>query len=512
MPARYDVRVRVRCPARRDARPVLNSIVLISMVFILLFWFACVGALTAGPPPDDARPLFQMVPDVRDESIEKVEGVVRSRIVRMDRSLIGLLGDSRRRTLILNLFDDVDVRVTFTRSMPGRFGSEIWIGATDPDRPPNVILVVAEGVAMGTINVPELGLFQILPLDEGLVSLRELDPDAYREWCGVGDDSVNRPDIEPRGEPDYEDGIMPRDHSYPVIDVLIVYPRNGLPPGDFQHYRMHLVADGVMSAANSCFENTGLPVRLRLVSIACIDYGPVGGDMEAALDHYFNIGDDSRRLLSLRRAMGADIASIILWGGDEERCGIGMVPPEEVTDDSSFGLNVLSLGCALNWHTFAHEVGHNLGCGHAVGDKQPEGRFDYSHGYRYDDEDYRTIMAYRPGEVVYIFSDPNRTHDGFRTGHGMANNSLTVMQTAPIVRNYMESRGRVVWVDFGQVADWEYGTHSLPYNTVAEAVGAMSPGETLIFKPGSTREHLTIDKSMTLEVYGDGSAIIGSER
>jgi len=65
------------------------------------------------------------------------------------------------------------------------------------------------------------------------------------------------------------------------------------------------------------------------------------------------------------------------------------------------------------------------------------------------------------------------------------------------------------WVDFNYVGT-ENGTFDQPYNTLAEAIAAANPGDTICIKPGSSPETITITKAVTLRACG-GPVTVGKQ-
>ena len=67
----------------------------------------------------------------------------------------------------------------------------------------------------------------------------------------------------------------------------------------------------------------------------------------------------------------------------------------------------------------------------------------------------------------------------------------------------------VVWVGFSSNSTFEWGTYYHPFNTISEGVNAVTAGNRLIIKSGSTSETAIISKALTIEAYG-GSVITGA--
>src|SRR5690606_21865004 len=81
--------------------------------------------------------------------------------------------------------------------------------------------------------------------------------------------------------------------------------------------------------------------------------------------------------------------------------------------NSATGFGVTGYSCG--WSTFAHELGHNMGCAHDH-QNSDAGYRCYSFGYRTPNSQYRTIMSYAPGQRISYFSSPNVTFNGFVMG------------------------------------------------------------------------------------------------
>jgi len=98
-------------------------------------------------------------------------------------------------------------------------------------------------------------------------------------------------------------------------------------------------------------------------------------------------------------------------------------------------------------YTFAHEIGHNLGCAHDRLDIDVPGIDSWARGYRFrgnDGVEYRTVMAYAPGTRIPYLSNPNIRFKGVPTGlpagSGFeADNASTIAATAPMVGAEIEN-------------------------------------------------------------------------
>jgi len=76
------------------------------------------------------------------------------------------------------------------------------------------------------------------------------------------------------------------------------------------------------------------------------------------------------------------------------------------------------------------------------------------------------------------------------------------------IYTFAVDRDDVWWVDF-YYSGTENGTFNHPYNTLAEAVGAADPGDTLYVKNGNSSETILIEKRLNIYAF-QGSFSIGN--
>lgn len=298
-----------------------------------------------------------------------------------------------------------------------------------------------------------------------------------------------------------------------VIDLLVLYtPVARDAAGGVGAIEAEIVL--AVQLANQAYVNSNVATKLNLVGLEIIAYDESGsyGDH---LTRLTTVGDgfmDEAHVL--RDVLGADIVDLIVDDGDA--CGIAWLAPF----DPTLGFSVTTWYCAAGNLTLAHELGHNQGCCHAVGDGggcDDGGVFPYSVGHRFfgsSGQLWRTVMAYAPGARIPHFSNPDVTFDGVPTGvpvgsPGEAHNALTINQTAQSVANFRCSLSPETWVDFAYVGV-EVGTFAQPFNTMAEGVQAVPNGGTLSIKAGASSTPITITKPMSIQAYGGLVTIGGS--
>lgn len=125
------------------------------------------------------------------------------------------------------------------------------------------------------------------------------------------------------------------------------------------------------------------------------------------------------RFINSSDAAGADLVAMIRSNG--EYCGIAYLMPANDPSVSGIGFSVTAWSC-LSSQTFAHELGHNMGCCHAPfdgGGCTTGGLFPQSVGHRFNGSSgtqYRTVMAYSPGAQINKFSNPLVNFNNTPTG------------------------------------------------------------------------------------------------
>ncbi len=208
--------------------------------------------------------------------------------------------------------------------------------------------------------------------------------------------------------------------------------------------QLNALCDLAVASSNTAYINTGLAARLRNVLRLEVNYTEVSfsSDLSGLATDGDGVLDEVH---DLRDACGADLVALVRTSG--EYCGIGYLMPYNDSGASTTGFSVTAQTC-LSSQTFAHELGHNMGCCHASGDGggcTTGGIFSYSVGWRFagtNGTTYRTVMAYSPGSRIDHFSNPNVSFQGTATGVeptasvSGAHNARTISETLGAISSY----------------------------------------------------------------------------
>lgn len=226
------------------------------------------------------------------------------------------------------------------------------------------------------------------------------------------------------------------DDAVPRIDVLVVYTRMAqLDAGGVAAIEAEI--DLMMEWGNVVYVNSDIQARMNLVYARALVGTPLptiqqlAGRNDGVLD----------AVHGLRDAYGADQVALIQYAQGGIALGLSDLTPQ--SEATAFCIN----GRESAPNVLAHELGHNMGCCHALG--QGGGcplnmglLFPFSTGYSFTGNTgvHFTAMA---GGLLQHFSEPRILFDGAPTGvfagdggHPGAENARTVTLSAPTVSSW----------------------------------------------------------------------------
>ncbi len=224
------------------------------------------------------------------------------------------------------------------------------------------------------------------------------------------------------------------------VDVLVLYTPacrdyNGGTSG------VRAFIDTAVAAANTAYANSQIDMRLNLVAAVEVNYTE-NADMGVDLGRLANGSDGYLdNAASLRNTYGADLVCLMRRNTAGGTAGIAYLLGSPTSPSSYAAWSVTADNAAVSNHTFAHELGHNMGCLHARPESSSGGAYTYSFGHRFygtNNVQYRTVMAYSPGTRIAYFSNPSVSYQGTATGVAVnqanpANNALSISNTKSVV-------------------------------------------------------------------------------
>lgn len=422
------------------------------------------GAPAEAGSPASAPRLLVDAPGLRAADASVVDmlrtrpQVVRSRVAAFNTEALprpsagGTLRGASSATL--NLFPDFTPTIDFDRVHPGAAGavkSDSYV-VSGPVRGvvaeggraiENAFAVVSvhNGAVVADIYAPGVGVWQVKTAGAGTdvpAVVAELDRSRLSP-CGTSDDFlVGNPELRHLNPERDEAGARSDDPSGlgPLIDVMVVYTASSQVSAGGQA-PLEAAVGGWFATTNIAYESTGVLQRIRLVDLRQTNYseGSAGTDLGRLRSSGDGFMDEVH---TIRNQTGADIVHLI--SNSEGVCGLAYLMLNVNTGfaSSAFGLTIYNCGGL----TFAHELGHNMGCSHDR-DNASAGAYCYSFGHRTSGNVYRTIMAYAPGSEIPFFSSPLHSFQGNVLGvdgtgcpADGADNSRTLNNTGPTVAQF----------------------------------------------------------------------------
>jgi len=302
-------------------------------------------------------------------------------------------------------------------------------------------------------------------------------------------------------------------------DVLIGYTDNAATAMGGESFVLAEIQLSI-DVANLAYTNSGIGSALRLVHVMNVDYSENSaftyGDHLDAL--WLSNDGKLDAVYAMRETVGADFLSVFIDGrdflGEVPTCGLGYVM-SSTSVNQSFGrnaLSIISVSCAAENWSFAHEVGHNRGCGHDRDNASVLGAYSYSYGHRWTG--FRSVMAYDNATNDHVrvpqFSNPTILHNGQPTGSNLGNvdeahNALTHNNTAAVCATFKNER---TFVEFG----WTESSTGLlvaPFASMAAGLSGSREGGTLVILNSQSSFAGALSNARTYVHVGNGSALLG---
>lgn len=345
--------------------------------------------------------------------------------------------------------------------------------------------------------------------DEVLLSMDSVDPS---EPLISDPFSPSHTNFTPQGD---DFGVASCGRPMPVIDMLMVYTSVARANAGGTN-AIRAICQQAVDLQDLAYQNSNIALRARLAHMHEIEYDENGsyGDhlnrLTNGSDGFFD------EVHTLRNDYRADHVALLVNHGTY--CGLAWCAARNV----NYAFSVTTYFC-VNGNTHAHEVGHNQGCHH---DRENAGGgcnlYSYSYGRRFygtNGTQYRSVMAYSPGQRINYFTNPDVSFAGTPTGVPIgeaneAHNAATITDVAP---DHEDFRVLDVWVDFSYNGT-QTGTFGQPFKTTAAGANAipthLNPEligyPKLRIKAGTQTGNFVINRRVRIESCGGMVTLIGS--
>ena len=363
------------------------------------------------------------------------------------------VGDS----LDVALFDDCRVALTLRERVPSFDGADSFLATADGYDGLLVAVVVCKG---GRIHVDIQDFlsgraYSVLSSAERTI-VREIDSRRVPCTCAAPPEAPRPagPSVAKAAGRAKAAAASPA-----TVDILVVYDTLAAEWAKSRGGGVGAFAEVQVQKMNVVLANTDLDqgFRFRLVGVYEVG-GSAGGSVARALeaaqsgDIVLN-GVRWGGVHAKRDEVGADVVCVLVDNGQSYgTTGVGYSLYGDIGDFSEYAYNACLIRAVATGQTMTHEVGHNMGAGHATAVADVESRgpqyYGYSSGYYFtgaDGEGYCTVMAYSSDgygnyySQVPFFSSPDYTYRSVPVGDELHDNSLTLRQTFPEVSRYREA-------------------------------------------------------------------------
>ena len=258
------------------------------------------------------------------------------------------------------------------------------------------------------------------------------------------------------------------------IRVLVLYTPNA-------QSSVSNIKNTVMTAvalANQSFANSQINYQIELVYAGQTNYTESGFGID--LSRFEGAGDGYMdEVHTLRNKYSADVCVLLI--SDNEYCGLAS--GIGTTAANAFCVVSTYSTCATSNYSFAHEIGHLMGCRHDPFVDNTTTPFAYGHGYVNSSKGWRTIMAYRDAcdscRRLQYWSNPNITYGGDPMGTASTNNNARVWnERSNIVMTFRQPNNNVTFTS-SDIPNTQYADVIAKQNITTSGVVNVNNGNTL---------------------------------
>ncbi|MCQ2368252.1 MAG: chitobiase/beta-hexosaminidase C-terminal domain-containing protein [Kiritimatiellae bacterium] len=359
--------------------------------------------------------------------------------------------------IAFQLFDDVELTIRLTEALQSPFGGSSFLATVDGyDGMMNAVVIqTVEGLQVDIQDFKNSRVYTVFSSESG-TTVREINPNA-------GEIKACEP-LVPELSDEYTEGeieivnpmssrlkLATTDQASTVVDILVAYDANAAIWAKTNGGGLDNFALTAVAKMNTALANNGLDSNFRFRLVGTMEVAVSQSDVHEAL-YAINRGDAGWAAIKAKREeVGADIVTTLIdTGSAYGTTGVGWsLASGTVASFANSAYNVCAIRSVAQSHTMTHEVGHNMGAGHATAVDpdaiSPGPQYNnYSAGYYFtaNSTKYHTIMAYNYDgfgnsyTAAPLFSSPDCTWEGKAAGDATHDNARTIKETYAEAANW----------------------------------------------------------------------------
>lgn len=355
-----------------------------------------------------------------------------------------------------------------------------------------ILISVLDNDIQGVIETEE-EVFTIKTVGEQQYALMTLDYSLLREACdNLLEESVrssfgdaNR--LNHDSDIESVDGItsLPILRSASAYDckirVLVLYTPNA-PSSPLVSNIKNTILTAV-AYANQSFVNSQIEYQIELVYAGQTNYTE-SGDIDTDLSRFRNTGDGYMdEVHTLRNKYSADVCVLLNYIYNNY-CGVAAC----IGATAANAFCVVNTDCDVSYYSFAHEIGHLLGCRHDPSHDSGTTPFAYGHGYVHPSNTWRTIMAY--GDTAchrkQYWSNPNVLYNGVPMGTVATHNNARVWnERSNTIMAFRQPDSNVTFTN-SDMPNTQYADVIAKQNITTNGTVNVNSGNTLSMRAGNS--------------------------